>query len=230
MNPQGLLICFVGVDGSGKTTQAKMLVDWLAAQGLKPMYVWSRGEVLQIRQVFLRLGRKALGTSEREIANDKKSYREYQSRKSILLRNPIVRFLWSTATRFEHIAQINRDIRGKMMDGYIVVCDRYFWDSAIDMAILNNKKPEWLFNRINQLLWSRVPNPTATFFIDIPPEEALKRKDDIPSLEYVKRRVDMYRYLATCLPMIVINGIDNPTSISALVASSVKKQIELRQE
>ncbi len=228
MRHGGALICFIGIDGSGKTTQAKMLVNWLSSQGYRPLYVWSRGEVLQIRQVFLRLGRRALGTSEREIANNKNSYREYQSKKSRLLHNPVVRALWSTTTQFEHIAQINRDIRGKIKDGNVVVCDRYFWDSAIDMAILNNKKSEWLPNRMNRMLWNLVPKPMATFFIDIPPEEALKRKDDIPSLEYVKRRVDMYRYLSTCLPVTVIDGVDDPASISALVANLVKKHVELR--
>ena len=40
--PLPTLISIVGVDGSGKTTLASWLVDELAAQGHRPVLVWSR--------------------------------------------------------------------------------------------------------------------------------------------------------------------------------------------
>jgi thymidylate kinase len=226
MTQRALLICFTGIDGSGKTTQARLLVEWLASKGVKAMYVWSRGEVLTIRGILLFMGRRALGTSARKIANDKKSYREYQSRKSNLMGNSLVRILWSVMTYVEHLVQINRDIRRNIQDGRVVVCDRYQWDTAIDMAVLNNKDAEWLSNGLNRFMWKFIPRPTMTFFIDIPPEEAIKRKDDIPSYDYVRKRAELYRYLAKCNSFTVIDGCGDVAAIQNQIIDTVKNYIE----
>ncbi len=226
MKPKGALICFTGIDGSGKTTQAKLLLDWLTSKGIRSTYIWSRGEVLTIRSIFLFFGRKALGTSARKIANDKKSYSEYQSRKSKLMENPLVRMLWSAMTRFEHILQINLGIRRKLGEGGVVVCDRYLWDSTIDMAVLNKKGTAWLTGWQNKVLWKLVPRPTLTFFIDIPPQEAMRRKDDIPSLEYVSRRAELYQYLASVDSFTVIDGCEEPAAIQNKIIEKVESIVE----
>jgi thymidylate kinase len=226
MTQRALLICFTGIDGSGKTTQAKLLVDWLVSKGVKSRYMWSRGEVLTIRKIFLFLGRKALGTSAREIANDQNSYSEYQNRKTRLMGNLLVRWLWSTMVRIEHIAQINRDIRPKIQDSYVIVCDRYLWDSSVDLAALNNKDPKWLLSGLNRLLWKFIPQPTITFFIDIPPGEALQRKNDIPSYEYVRKRTELYRYLAKRNSLTVINGCEDAAIIQDKIKNTIINYLE----
>jgi thymidylate kinase len=226
MIQDGLLICFTGIDGSGKTTQAHLLLDWLESRGVKSMYVWSRGEVLTIRRIFLFMGRRALGTSGHEIARDKKTYSEYQTRKSKLMEKSIVRIFWSAMTYVEHLIQINLDIRRKMRDGCVVVCDRYLWDSSVDMATLNNKNSQWLSGRLNSFMWKFIPKPTITFFIDIPPEEAMKRKNDIPTIDYVKRRAEHYRYLAKCNSLTVINGCEDAAAIQNEIINTVKNYIE----
>jgi thymidylate kinase len=225
MTQRALLVCFTGIDGSGKTTQAKLLVDWLESQGVKSTYVWSRGEVRAIRSLLLFMGRRALGTSAREISSDGKSYREYQSRKSRLMENSMVRTLWSAMTYVEHLFQINLDIRRKMQDEFVVVCDRYQWDSSVDMAVLNKKDPEWLSSRLNRFMWKLVPRPAITFFIDIPPEEAIRRKNDIPSCDYVEKRAECYRYLAKCHAMTVIDGCGEVAAIQNEIKNTVKHYI-----
>ncbi len=221
MTQPALLICIIGIDGSGKTTQAKLLVDWLTLQNIKANYIWSRGEVRTLRRVFLLIGRKALGTSSQKIANDIESSHNYQSRKSRLMKIPIVRILWSIATYIEHIIQINLDIRPKLQDGYCVICDRYLWDSNVDLAVLNNKDPKWLSSKLNRFMWKLIPKPDITFVIDIPHDEAQKRKDDIPSLEYVKKRAELYRYLAKCYSLIEIDGQRDIATINTKMIESV---------
>ncbi len=222
MKPRGVLVCFTGIDGSGKTTQAKLLVDWLASKDVRVMYTWSRGEVLAIRRIFLFMGRSALGTSTRAITNDQTSYRKYQSRKSRLMRNPLVRTLWSVMTYAEHLVQINLDIRRQIRAGYWVVCDRYQWDTLIDLAVLNNKRPEWLMNSFNRIMWRLIPRPALTFFIDIPAEEAMRRKDDIPSLDYVQVRREHYQYIAARDAMRTVDGCQDPAAIHREITSAVE--------
>lgn len=226
MTQRGLLICFAGIDGSGKTTQAKLLVNWLSSRNVKSRYMWSRGEVLAIRRILLIIGRRALGTSSREIDNDKKSYREYQDNKSKLLQNSFIRLLWSTMTFVEHLIQINRDIRNSLLDGWIVVCDRYIWDSSVDMAVLNKKKPVWLSNRLNRFLRKLIPEPTITFLIDISPEVAMQRKNDIPSYDYVKKRAELYQYLARINSFSVINGSEDVIAIHNKILDAINVFLE----
>ncbi len=226
MMPRGALICFMGIDGSGKTTQARLLVDRLAARGVKTMYTWSRGEVLTIRRLFLSVGRRALGTSTRQITHDQTSYREYQSRKSRLMSNPLVRTLWSVMTYAEHIVQINTDIRRRVRDGYWVVCDRYQWDTLIDLAVLNRKSPSWLVNGFNTFMWKLIPRPAMTFLIDIPADEAMRRKDDIPSLDYVQKRRDHYQYLAGRASLKVIDGCRDVAAIHGEIVNILETFME----
>jgi dTMP kinase len=226
MAQRALLICFTGVDGSGKTTQAELLMKWLMAMGVKSMYVWSGGEILTIRGILLSMGRRTLGTTAREIARDKMAYDDYQSRKSKFKENLLVRMLWSVLTYVEHIIQIALGIRWKMQNGCTVVCDRYLWDSIVDLAVLNHKEKEWLLSGLNKFVWRFVPPPTITFFIDIPPEEAIKRKTDIPSYDYVSKRVELYRYLSKSAPFVTINGCEDIMTIQDQITNIARKSIK----
>ena len=46
------LVVFTGIDGSGKTTQAKLLVDWLHKDGKTVSYVWCRWEPFLVRPLI----------------------------------------------------------------------------------------------------------------------------------------------------------------------------------
>jgi dTMP kinase len=228
MKQSGSLICFTGIDGSGKTTQAKLLVDRLNSMGVRSVYVWSRAEVRTIRNILLFMGRMALGTSARKIASNKKSYSEYQSRKSRLMENSLVRVPWSVLAYIEHLIQINLDIRPKVREGFVVVCDRYLWDSNIDIAVLNNRKAEWLLSGLNRFMWKLIPTPVLSFFVDIPPEEAMKRKNDIPSLDYVRKRAELYRYLSKHNSWIVIDGCEAAVAIQNKILHTVKNHLDVQ--
>jgi thymidylate kinase len=94
------------------------------------------------------------------------------------------------------------------------------------MAVLNQKDPEWLFGGLNRFMWKFIPKPAITFFIDIPPEEAMKRKDDIPSFDYVKKRAELYRYLAKGEQFIAINGCEDIMRIQNKTKNTVKNYME----
>ena len=63
-----ILICFVGIDGSGKTTQAKELFSWMQSEGIKAKYVWNRFEPRLISPV-IRVG-KAIFMPGKDIRKD----------------------------------------------------------------------------------------------------------------------------------------------------------------
>jgi dTMP kinase len=222
-NP-GFLICFTGIDGSGKTTQAKMLTDKLNEKGMDAIYVWNRGGS-HWTKAFLKLGRFVLRIPKKTINNNESVInpydQKYVERKSKLFKFWIIRSLWEYATRFDHIRQTKVEILPLLKSNKIVVCDRYIWDSTVDLAVTFNETEGWLNKKNNKLTWNAVPFPDITFYIEISPEAAFARKEDIPNLDYVKKRARFYQEICRLLEMCRIDG----TSDINLIHQEIMDQI-----
>ena len=87
---KGRLIVFTGIDGSGKTTQANLLLGSLQKDGIDAAYVWSRWEPLLLRPVINRWKNSKKG----EGAGPEQNYIELKNKKKKLLDNPVIRWLW----------------------------------------------------------------------------------------------------------------------------------------
>lgn len=221
MSARGRLICFTGIDGSGKTTQAMLLAEWLQQNGFPSAYIWNRGG-MGLNQALVFLGRRAMRTSDQAAQRGGEAYREYQSRKDRLFRNPLVRGTWYLSMRLGHLARIYTAVLPPVLAGKVVVSDRYLWDSSVDLAITLGQPPEWLANRLNRLVDRLAPRPDRAFFIDLPAEEAYRRKDDIPSFEYVQKRVGYYRSLARSQGLQVLDGCEEAAGIHRAIVQSVQ--------
>lgn len=225
-NNKGLLICITGVDGSGKTTQAKLLLDWLENRNVKCAYLWNRGEA-HLRKGLISLGRTVLLKSQYlKPTPNVDVYNVYQSRKSRMFRNRTIRFLWATLVRAEHIFQTRKKTIPLLNSGTVVISDRYIWDSQIDLAVSFCCDNQWLLNKENTFVINCVPRPDINFFIDIPIDVALSRKNDIPSREYIENRIGLYRFLAINRSMSWLNGCKDPEDLSTEVVNIVKPLIE----
>jgi dTMP kinase len=91
-----------------------------------------------------------------------------------------------------------------------VICDRYAYDAIVGLAInqLNVVDASDLRTFVN-MLHRIVPDPDVIFLIDVPPEVALQRKRDIPSLEFVRVRREVYKLLGKeYISMVVLNGAE----------------------
>ena len=139
----GKLICFTGVDGSGKTTQAKRLVEWCLSEQIPAVYIWNRGEA-GFRQMIVAIGRAFLRTSSSKLTKNQSTYRDYQERKYRMFNNPAIRWVWLSLVRAEHIWQIRSRLIPLLRAGKVVVSDRYIWDSTIDLAVSFGAPEEWV--------------------------------------------------------------------------------------
>jgi len=118
-----LFIVFEGIDGSGKTTQARMLADFLKSSDLPCILT------------FEPTGGEVGATIRRMLQDD-------------LTMNVLTEALLFAADRSEHL---ERDIRPALESGKIVVCDRYKYASIAyqtargmkfqDVAALNDFAP-----------------------------------------------------------------------------------------
>jgi dTMP kinase len=142
----GFFITFEGIEGSGKTSQIKMLKNYLAQKGCK---VYTTKEP----------GGTPLGEKIRKIL--------LQQNKNLLALTELFLFLVS---RIEHTKKI---IVPLLKKGYIILCDRYA-DSSIAYQGYGRKIDLNLIHKLNKFATFNV-TPNITFIIDLPVEKGIKR-------------------------------------------------------
>ena len=86
-----------------------------------------------------------------------------------------------------------------------IVFDRYYLDLFIDQGINFGYTPEQVYSEIVKYKKS-FPAMDKVIYIDVSPEVCFARKDDIPSMDYLEKRFNIYKYIAQREKWTVING------------------------
>lgn len=147
MSKPGLFLTFEGIEGCGKSTQIRLIAEWLGRQGLP--YVLTREP-----------GGTELGKEIRRIL---------LSEKTVGL-TPLSEALLYLADRFHHICTI---IRPALEAGSIVLCDR-FHDSTVAYQGYARNIPMPLLDAVWR--GSGISrDPDLTLLLDVQPEIGIRR-------------------------------------------------------
>jgi dTMP kinase len=219
-----MIICITGIDGSGKTLQARGLVARLNAAGYPASYAWAGGRAYLSRPLIW-LAKRLLGaprpTGRGEgqapgaTAATSASYRAYLGATGRLLRHGWLRALWRQVTLIEHSAEILAVVLPRLLRGRIVVCDRYIYDSLIGIAVLAGLQPTDLPAAMRLEPFYPVPRPALWLLIDLPAQVAFSRRADVVDVEFLERRVPLYRAAAAALGASVVDGDAPPQLVAA---------------
>ncbi len=193
------LIVLMGLDGSGKSTQARHACEWLRDRGIPSQVVWMRGESYITRPV-LKVGKALLRAPGEEkrgggIASGE-DYRRYVDGKQTIFKNRFLRAIWRTLTILDLYITFRLSFRSVSRDTEVVILDRYVYDSLIDIDSAFGSGGAEAERLLDSSLLGLFPKPDMVLLLDIPPEEAMKRKDDIPSIMYLEERHGLYLRLA----------------------------------
>ena len=219
------LVVLMGLDGSGKSTQAERLRDWLKESGIKAETVWMRGESYLARPV-LALG-KALLRAPREAKRGEgiragKAYDDYVGSKQTMFRNPLLRRIWTGLTLLDlyitfriAFARIPREAR-------VVVLDRYIYDSFIDIDTAYGAEGREA-RRLTRSAAARLfPKPQIVVLLAIAPEEPMKRKDDIPSIRYLEEREAVYETIGLDVGAVRVDAGRPVEEVQTAIRNAVK--------
>jgi len=144
---QGLFVTFEGGEGTGKSTQIRLLADRLRRLGV---------DVLTTREP----GGSPGGEAVRHVLLSGAA-EEYGTRVEAVL---------FAAARNDHVEEV---IRPALVSGAVVLCDRFLDSSRVYQGITGNLEPAFIQNlervAINGVM------PDCTIILDLPAAEGLKR-------------------------------------------------------
>lgn len=175
MPKRSFVICFTGVDGSGKTTHAKFLKKYLEEHGYSCKYVW--GASRPFLSYFFFAFTRVLGYWKRSKKNAYTDPLEYTPKHLLAKFAKMWRFFLFIDYQLKALAKI----RLHLLMGKVVICDRYFYDLFMELKISNV-----LSERFCLLVSRSMPKPLVTFLMiasetlassrrNFPPEFFLKR-------------------------------------------------------
>lgn len=143
-------ISLEGPDGSGKSTQAGMLADYLRDQGYPVLFTREPGGTEigdQIRQVIMSLENKRM--------------------------SPEAEFLLFSASRAQVVREL---IQPHLQEGGVVVCDR-FYDSSLAYQGYGHQLDLDTLRTVTEFVTGGL-TPDLTFLLDLPVEQGLNRRKD----------------------------------------------------
>lgn len=143
---KGKFIVFEGIDGSGKSTQLKMLAETLRENGIKC------AETLE--PTFGTVGAVLHDVLSGKINADPK----------------VIAALF-VADRLDHLTNAENGVLKMLAEGTTVICDRYYFSSYAYQSV--EVPAEWVIEA-NKLA-SETLRPDCTLFIDVSPKVAMER-------------------------------------------------------
>jgi len=158
---RGKFITFEGIDGSGKSTQLRMLASELLFRGFDVLNTCEPGGTPLGRRL-----REAFLETEETVA-------------------PLAELLLFAADRAQHV---NFLVKPALEQGKIVISDRYS-DASLAYQGAGRGFPETIVNQIIELATGGL-KPDLTLFFDLPVQKALLRTDSRTAKGEKKNRMD----------------------------------------
>lgn len=203
---KGLFITFEGIEGCGKTTQARLLYEALLEKGLKTVLTEEPGGTSLGQKL-----RKLLLEEDHSI-------------------HPLTELLLYNASRAQHVME---KIRPLLKEGAIVICDR-FMDSTFAYQGYGRGIEGKIIRSLDEISRQGLL-PDITFLIDIDPEMGLKRHYSTKVLDRLEREsLDFHRLvregyleLARLEPerFRIINGAESIEHIHHIIVNTVLDQL-----
>ena len=163
-------ICLCGVDGSGKSTFARMLEKEMVGRGYRTKYAWMRMNYMLTRPVLLYC--RLTGLTRRPIVNGRKiSIHEFHRSRPVA---KLVQYLHLLDTVIAYFFKVFIPMR---LCGCYIICDRFVHDVLIDF-IMESKDFDLHDKLIRKLLFSLIPKD-GILLVETDLDTILERKPDV---------------------------------------------------
>jgi hypothetical protein len=195
--PASRFIYITGCDGTGKTTQARLLLEELLQQGVKVRHVWLRFPFLFSAPLLAFAHWRGYSWSE---VHGQVRHGYWDFHRSWLMRKVFPWVLWVDAA----IAALWK-VYLPLRFGYTIVCERFVLDMLVDLsaglhaAQFGLKLPGRLFFRL-------LPSDARVVCLDLDTQSICQRRRDLGSDRALELRLALFRYLATSRGLPVVHN------------------------
>jgi dTMP kinase len=199
-----VLACFMGIDGSGKTTVAKALHESLSKADIQSTCVYCgwRGFESWLFKPFA--------------VTTKNSMIKHGNAEGIDSAYAKIPF-FDCLTWLDYFVRVCPLLVASFFRNTIVLTDRYVYDVIVGLhgaGSVSHGVVVWLLKLF--------PQPTVVFYIKVPPELAYARKEDIPSLEFLYRTDGEKQEILKELPPDRVIMLDGTRPVEELAADAFK--------
>lgn len=215
-------IALIGLDGSGKSANLDIMKKDRDYSDYH--FLWVRWSPLILKPLYIIMNKRTKKTIDFDVSKERDEINQMYSNKvkikERIFKSSIVRAIWIFLATVDYFIQFHIKTLIWNVTNKNVIYDRFFLDLYIDQGISFGYSPEkvrtlikshsWLFHKIDKYIYIRVS-----------PEVCYSRKDDIPNMEYLTKRYDIYELLAKEKGWVVING-EEPLEV---VNRKIKRQI-----
>lgn len=198
-------IAFEGIDGSGKSTQAKLLNAYLLEQQKEVLFTFEPTN-------------NKIGSILRNILTGKETAAE-----------EVIAGLF-VADRLDHILNKEYGMKPALENGKWVICDRYYFSSYAYNGVQTDM--EWVMQA--NAMSAKLCKPDVHFFIDVPPEVCMQRvlanRNQIDLYENIDNLIKVRNKFFEAFDLsrdqeniIIIDGNRDPQEVHAEVLERLKE-------
>ena len=211
-----MLVSVSGVDGSGKSTQARSIQHAFDQCAIKTRYVWSRGGASALAGGLIRMGKRLIGARRESPATTASGEAGKETAREELFRQPAARRLWPWLILADLTWTYLRKVHLPLWRGRVVVCDRYVPDALAEMGGRLDRP------RIGETLAGRLlrglnPRPRRAYYLELDANAARRRQSSEVqqgTLELAERQVAVYNRLLERNDLHAVDGNSAPEQIS----------------
>ena len=195
IRPQkGALITISGTDGAGKTAQAQALSEALTTSEVSNSVVWSRVGTTPVYRRLSRAAQRTNGVSRHSLTAPAKPG---------LFRRAL-RYAWATANALDLALAYQWRVRLPLLTGRVVICDRYTYDAAVEIAERLGSR-DALRSLPVRLLMVLAPRPRRAYLLDAPADVAAARSLDPEDAGGLAEQRALYAEIAKARHLCVID-------------------------
>lgn len=212
MSQKPMFICITGIDGVGKTTHVNLILEHLREKGIKCKYKWLRFHHF-FSLPLLAFCRVAGYTRLSNLGNSQKcSYHEFYKSRFVSAVYPWILF-------FDTFLFTTIKVYTPMFFGISVVCDRFVYDTLIDIAVAT-KDHEIYKKPVGKLFLKLIPKNAHFLMLDLDKSTIFSRRPELKDDLTFDERYALYENLPSRFN---INVEDNCGSINQVNCSMISK-------
>lgn len=212
----GKRVALIGLDGSGKSANIeKMKQD---SDYSDYSFVWVRWKPTLLKPAYMLMEKKVTNKNKSIDKNTQvdgkcgamqaKLNADYNTKSGLkgkIFGNPIMRGIWMFLALVDYFFQFHIKVLPYVLTGKNIIFDRFYLDLFVDQGINFGFSPEKISKEIHKYKFL-FPQMDRYVYIRVSPETCYKRKNDIPNMDYLNKRYEIYEFLSKGNKWITVDG------------------------